>query len=1122
MHSRRNVWLVAAAVFAATVLVVVFLRQPIGRLVLGRVLASLGRTFKGRVSYTRIAGDIFAHPKLYGVKIVAERDSILIDSLDLRYDLLGMLRARFAFSDVAVAGPTVYISSQRPTSTGAEQRARPARLEFPHAVVGRFVITGGRVFVDTLLRADSIDLALRMASVPARLSAELVAARGWLAQESVTLRNIRTRCAVTPDSVVLTGFELATRASTIRGDLGLSLIDNGLAATISNLTVSLPEFTGFPGRAELKGSGSLHDTLRTATASYAVDGLSFGELALPRIAGTMTLENDRLRLNAAGSDEALGGFSVDGRLDVKSLAFSAHARLSGVAVRRIEKTLPDFRANAELEVDGRGVDTIRFSATGDVAELGVDTLSAKGSYVGKVLVVERLEIAGPAGHMIGSGSWRAGRSEAQLDMEGLDAALISRFATIAAAGRLSGEFRGAGRGDTWSISGELRASAMKFDTVEFADGLARFALRYGGELTGTMLAGVESARVAGIAVDAAQLSLDSGAFTLRVDLAHNRLQAAGDATIGRRGIDLSVGSFEFATAQETLAVTRPFGFGLHGDSLQLRDVATTVAGGELRLDMLAVGRSLPQLHFSARHVSLGQFAELVQLPDSVAGLVDMDVEGRDTFAISLSATDVAVRSMAMRMSSVEARLRASRTVVTMDSVKLVGADSGLVDTSMITGRVQYSLDSGFRMTDLDLVARLRNPGPWVFFFLQPTFAVQQAIVYGDVTLRGDPLGPEMSGRVRVSSALIGMPDLSATIERVAAEMTFDNRRINLQKITGRAGKGGVVANGFVDMGRNWQVDSVLCNVEMSGASVNPQPEVFAVGSGNLRVVWSPVRPLFIGGDIHVEEALLAFGFGEPSLPPSGPDTMVLFDVRVHGERNIWLRNQLADVEFSGDLSLRKTRTEMVYSGVLDSRQGTIYYLDHTLRVTSGKVTFENIARLDPDLAITAEMPVSAALRDSSGQMPQKIVITLTGTLEKPVIDLASDPAGWGAEEIASYLSLNVTPDELNSMDQKEAVTRLLSERLLGYFQTQVSKRARGFVSLDYLELETGLLNGRDTKVTVGKYIGRNLYVTYTQNFTGNMEPVFRVEYYLNRKNEVLAERSEEGRYSLRYRFKLRY
>jgi autotransporter translocation and assembly factor TamB len=153
-------------------------------------------------------------------------------------------------------------------------------------------------------------------------------------------------------------------------------------------------------------------------------------------------------------------------------------------------------------------------------------------------------------------------------------------------------------------------------------------------------------------------------------------------------------------------------------------------------------------------------------------------------------------------------------------------------------------------------------------------------------------------------------------------------------------------------------------------------------------------------------------------------------------------------------------------------------------------------------------------------VPGKVVLTLTGTLAQPAFGFRSEPPIWDETAIASYLSLNVIPGQLDSTD---AVTKLLSQRLLSYFQMQVSKRARGFVNLDYLEFESGFL-GRETKVTVGKYVGRNLYVSYTQNFTPDLNPSFRVEYYINRKNEILAEGTAGVPYrsSLRYQFKLRY
>jgi autotransporter translocation and assembly factor TamB len=142
----------------------------------------------------------------------------------------------------------------------------------------------------------------------------------------------------------------------------------------------------------------------------------------------------------------------------------------------------------------------------------------------------------------------------------------------------------------------------------------------------------------------------------------------------------------------------------------------------------------------------------------------------------------------------------------------------------------------------------------------------------------------------------------------------------------------------------------------------------------------------------------------------------------------------------------------------------------------------------------------------------------------------SVPPTWDETEILSYLTLNATPEQLSAAtDQKNAVNALLSQRLLDYFQTQVAKRARGFVNLDYLAFESSLFDSsKQARVTVGKYVGRNLYVSYTQNLIGEMTPSFRVEYYINRRNEIIAEGTSTGtpddryRTALRYQFRLRY
>jgi autotransporter translocation and assembly factor TamB len=1119
---RFRGWLLAVlAVAVALLLAGVVFRQPLGRFIVGRMLAALGRSLKGRVTCDQVTGDVFAHPRVLGLKVVLERDSILVDSIDLSYDLPGMLRSRFSFSSITVWRPRVFATADRPGTAISSTPAEP--LEFPRISIGRLRVTDAQFWLDTVLRGDSLDLELALESRPKLLTARLAAVRLRLAREGVTLRDISTGCRVTPESIELTGLRVQTLASSLQGRVAFSVADWGASASLESLSVSLPEFTPMVGKLLFRGEGTVRDTHRTARAAYSAVGLRWRQLALPPVSGRLNLDGSSLRFTSQVSEAGLGLADIDASLDLRSLEFEGQARLEQVAVNRLEPTLPDLSVDATVEFSGRGPDTLRFSVVARSDDLGVDSLVASGRVEGSRLAIPDFRLDGPVGRMRGECVLRSSALDARLELDRMNVAVVSRFLGQPVSGYLDGTLAGHFDEDSVALSGELLTGPVRLPGLEFEVGQARFDLAYGREFSGELLAAVESVRVAGISAAGAQLSLDGAAFDARVDLPDNRLLAVGTALVRREGLELTVDRMEFATHHETLATDRPFSLALRGDTVRVAGFSAAVAGGSISLDLLSSGHGLPDVRLQARDLDLAYAGGLVQLSDSIAGSVDLSISGSETLAVSVTARHVRLPAHGVGLAGVGAELHLARARATIDRAWLVGADSGTSgDTSIITGWFEYDLNDKLDLGDVDISARFRDPGAWVFFFLNPTFAIRSGQVYGDVRLRGNASSPRMSGRVRVSNALLSMPDLAATVERVGAELTFADNRIGLQKIAGRTGKGSVVATGHVDMGSDWQVDSVACDVDLASATLNPQPELLAVVGGRLHIGWSPVRPLSISGDIVAEEGLIAYGFGEPAVPPTSPDTMVLYDVHVRGDRGIWLRNQLADIELAVDLSVRKTRTDVTYSGQLTSRQGSVYYLDHTLRVTRGVISFENISRMNPDLDITARMPVRAAQRDSSGQVPDSIAIAITGTLEHPLIELSSDPAGWGPEEIATYLSFNVTPSDLSALDQRDAVSRMLSERLLGYFQTQVSKRARGFVDLDYLDFESGLLPGTGTKVTVGKYIGRSFYVSYTQNFTGDMQPAVRVEYYLNRRNELVGERSEDGRYSLRYRFRLRY
>jgi autotransporter translocation and assembly factor TamB len=527
-------------------------------------------------------------------------------------------------------------------------------------------------------------------------------------------------------------------------------------------------------------------------------------------------------------------------------------------------------------------------------------------------------------------------------------------------------------------------------------------------------------------------------------------------------------------------------------------------------------------------IDLAKLKALLGFGLDVSGTASLHVSGTDSFDVVVDAERLSMPAYDVALSRIQGKACVSRTRADFDHLWLVRQDSSAVpETSVVTGSVEYKTDSGFKLGTADLRARLRNPGAWVVFYLKSIMELRQGSIYGDVAVGGTLTRPMFDGRVRISRARLGVPIIGTSFDRVNAELVFDHSRINIEKLSGRSDHGNALVTGFVDVGQNWQVDSLRFHGDFSGTTINPMPEIYGTIGGSLDLEWLLGRPFSLSGTVNVEEALIAFGFGQSAGSGTGvPDTTLTYDVRVKGDRNIWFRNQLADIELGCDLTVRKTTRDVLYSGELTSRQGSIYYLDHTLRVDTGSVRFDNISTLNPEFYVTAGMPIRTALKEQG--TPDTIVVALTGTLEKPSFAFRSAPPIWDETEILTYLTLNATQEQLQAMDQKNKVSALLSERLLGYFQTQVSKRARGFVNLDYLEFESsGLFDtSKQARVTVGKYVGRNLYVSYTQNLTGLMIPSFRVEYYINRKNEILAEGTPDDRYgyrtSLRYQLRLRY
>jgi autotransporter translocation and assembly factor TamB len=248
------------------------------------------------------------------------------------------------------------------------------------------------------------------------------------------------------------------------------------------------------------------------------------------------------------------------------------------------------------------------------------------------------------------------------------------------------------------------------------------------------------------------------------------------------------------------------------------------------------------------------------------------------------------------------------------------------------------------------------------------------------------------------------------------------------------------------------------------------------------------------------------------------------DLKLTAEHNVWLRNSMVDLEMQGDMSILKNTQGLSISGELSSRQGRVYALGHTFQVTQATLRLDNQVVVDPTLDIVAELPTR--IRDTtqvSSQNVVNILITVAGTLSKPQITFSSDPAVMSASDISYYLATNITPEELAAGNTRATFNHLISDRLLSYVSSEVTRRLQGYIGLDVLDLQVPSL-GTDAglKITVGKYVGKKLFVSYTASSTQLEPDAFKVEYFIKSGREIVGERAENGDYDLRLQVKLNY
>lgn len=423
-------------------------------------------------------------------------------------------------------------------------------------------------------------------------------------------------------------------------------------------------------------------------------------------------------------------------------------------------------------------------------------------------------------------------------------------------------------------------------------------------------------------------------------------------------------------------------------------------------------------------------------------------------------------------------------------------------------------------------------GIWALWFLNNFLDKPDGLMNGDVTFQGNLKNFELTGEAEVINCSFGLDVISAKLDSLSSNIKFDNNRIIFESAKGQistlshsrlANSNGaeISAGGIITLEPRFGVKNLNFDISFKNAPLQYQPFVYGIGSGNFSFGIKD-KVSYYNGNITIKQATVPIDFGLRIKPKKndGNDEWTM-NIRIKGERNIWLRNRDADIEFGGEIYIIKEQGEPYISGIMKTHRGNYYWLNHVLSITQGQITFIPEEKIDAELDIWAELDTREKV--PGGNTPITIKLHCFGTMSEPIFEFFTDPDGlYSEQDIMTYLNLNISWRELESIKQGDYVGKVLPHGLLSWLEGDVSRRIRKYTGLDYFRIETPYFEPElKAKLTVGKYVSRDIFITYTYDIT-SFSNEFNVEYFIDDKNEILIRRDEEGEYSLQYQYRIRF
>jgi translocation and assembly module TamB len=383
--------------------------------------------------------------------------------------------------------------------------------------------------------------------------------------------------------------------------------------------------------------------------------------------------------------------------------------------------------------------------------------------------------------------------------------------------------------------------------------------------------------------------------------------------------------------------------------------------------------------------------------------------------------------------------------------------------------------------------------------------------------------PRLDGQGILSNGQVIVPAIPHALDNIRGAFLFYPEQIVIDRLRADLAGGQVQASGLVipgskDRSVGYQLQIFAENLNLrfpEGWLSRGDAELSLASTGDGQILRGNVsleRAYYVQ-DIKVSLAQLLRGIfarGRVDIERAGEfEVSTQLNIVIDGPGALRVRNNLADLRGDIDLVVRGTIADPVLFGRVEvQRGGTISYSGTKYTVDQGLVTFANPFAIEP----VVDLAASARVREYN------VTMNLAGTLNNLNANFSSDPP-LADLEVLSLLTTGETSwrGTQSSQAQGETTAAMRATGLLyGQAASLISERTSNLFGFDRVRLEPLTTSSGDlssARVTVGKQVSRDLFLTYSYDPSTTEEQVIQVEWNFMEGTTLVLTQDGDGSYS---------